>query len=56
MERNCSNCYHAGPGDAFECFDCWEYSNWIDICAYSKEKKGVCKDEMAREAEQDGDD
>ena len=56
MERNCSNCYHAGPGDVFECFDCWDYSNWIDICAYSKEKKGVCKDEMARKAEQDGDD
>lgn len=56
MEKNCSDCYHAGPGDALECLDCWDYSNWIDICAYSKEKKGDNTNEMARKAKQDGDD
>lgn len=56
MEQNCSNCYHAGPGDTFECLDCWNFSNWIDICAYSRDKKEVYDNEMARKAEQDGDD
>lgn len=56
MKHDCSNCFYGGPGDPFECWDCWNYSHWIDICAYSKNEKGMDDNEVARKTEQDGDD
>lgn len=34
LEDLCGHCFHAGPGDPYECWDC-DGSNFIDICSFT---------------------
>lgn len=34
MEDLCGNCFHAGPGDSYECWYC-NGDHFIDICSFT---------------------
>lgn len=55
MKHDCSNCFYGGPGDPFECWDCWNGSRWVDICGASAEIKED-NNEMERQTASDGSD